>query len=157
MRGTLGATVTQHDRRPLLLNDAVRLGLTARDRWDAIGQVGRTFREIGATTSDYSADIRARELSASTYIGENIALPHGSYKGSHNIHHSALVVLQFPDGIAWDGAQVNLCIGIAATGDQQIALLCGLGQILMDGSSAAELCAATDPERVMQLLRPVSY
>ena len=156
MIGTAGSTTRHRDHRPLLVNGAVRLGLAARDRWDAIDQVGRTFREIGATNDKYSADMRKRELRASTYIGENVAVPHGPYEENHHIHHPALVVLQFPDGVEWDGAEVNLCIGIAATGDEQIGLLCGLGQILIEGSSAAELREASDLENVMRLMRPVS-
>jgi PTS system mannitol-specific IIA component len=136
----------------LLTTDAIRLGQSATDRWDAIAQVGRTLHDIGATTSDYAEDMRKRELSSSTYIGRGIAIPHGTYDAHHRIHRCAFTVLQFPDDVAWDGHTVQLCVGIAATGDRQIGLLCSLAQILMDADSASELREAFDPASVMRLL-----
>lgn len=141
----------------LLRNDAIRLGQSATDRWDAIAQVGRALHEVGATTVEYAEDMRKRELSSSTYIGRGIAIPHGSYNAPYRIHHSAFAVLQFPDGVDWDGHEVQLCVGIAATGDQQIGLLCSLAQILMDAESASELREAFDPASVMRLLETVRH
>ena len=137
----------------LLELDAIRLGLTAADRWDAIEQIGAVFHEIGATSAEYAADMRKRELSSSTYIGRDIAIPHGTYHTHENIKRSALVVLQFPDGIAWGDQVVKLCIGIAATGDQQIGLLCSLAGILMDAERATALAEASDPDVVLALLQ----
>jgi PTS system mannitol-specific IIA component len=139
----------------LLRTDAIRLGQSATDRWDAIAQVGRTLHEVGATTGEYTDDMRKRELSSSTYIGRGIAIPHGSYDAPHRIHRSGFAVLQFPDGVDWEGHTVQLCVGIAATGDQQIGLLCSLAQILMDAESASELREAFDPASVLRLLETV--
>ncbi|HEX3781162.1 MAG TPA: PTS sugar transporter subunit IIA [Pseudonocardiaceae bacterium] len=143
------------DNSTLLQREAVRLGRTARDRWDAIDQVGQALLEIGATTEEYVLDMHSRERSASTYVGRGVAIPHGTYFGTSHIRHSALVVVQFPNGVDWDGDRAQLCVGIAATGDQQIGLLCSLGHILMDADLAAELCTATDRDRVITLLNSV--
>jgi mannitol/fructose-specific phosphotransferase system IIA component len=143
------------DNSALLRRDAVRLGRSARDRWDAIDQVGEVLREIGSTTAEYAIDMQARERSASTYIGCGVAIPHGAYSDASHIRRSALVVVQFPNGVDWAGDRVEVCVGIAATGDQQIGLLCSLAHILMDADLAAELCGSTDHDRVIDLLNSV--
>jgi mannitol PTS system EIIA component len=101
------------------------------------------------------ADLHQRELSASTYIGAGIAVPQGPYWVTGNIRDSAIAVLQFPRGVIWDGSLVLLCVGLAATGDQQISIMCSLAKFLLNPARAAELVEATDPDRVVRLLRSV--
>jgi mannitol/fructose-specific phosphotransferase system IIA component len=145
------------DNGALLQRDAVRLGCDARDRWDAIDQVSQVLREVGSTTDEYAIDMHARERSASTYVGRGVAIPHGAYVDASHIRRSALVVVQFPNGVDWAGDRVELCVGIAATGDQQIGLLCSLAHILMEADLAAELCRSTDQDQVITLLNSVDH
>jgi PTS system mannitol-specific IIA component len=140
------------EQNTLLRHDAIRLGLSAAGRWDAIEQTGRILTDIAATTPEYTADMRAREQRASTYIGREVAIPHGTGNAHNHINRSAIVVLQFPDPIDWDDQPVRLCLGIAATGDEQVGLLCSLAQILMNSDSTAQLHAAADPGSVLRLL-----
>ncbi|MGH3381720.1 MAG: PTS sugar transporter subunit IIA [Actinoallomurus sp.] len=144
------------DDTPLLWEEGVRLGLSATDRSDAITQAGAALEEIGATGPGYTADMLNREASASTYVGHSVAIPHGTYNSRQNIKRSALVVLQFPAGVDWGGEEARLCIGLAATGDQQVGLLCALARILMDVDQTLELHDAPDPESVVRILGSVT-
>jgi mannitol/fructose-specific phosphotransferase system IIA component len=144
------------DDTPLLWDEGVRLGLSATDRNDAITQVGVVMREIGATGPGYIADMLDREASASTYVGRGVAIPHGTYDSRQHIARSALVVLQFPAGVDWGGEEARLCIGLAATGDQQVGLLCTLARILMDVDQTLELHDAADPASVVRILGGVT-
>src|SRR5215472_4827177 len=58
--------------------DAVRLGRAAADKRDAIDQCGRLLVEIGAVEEPYRAAMHEREESMPTYIGEGVAIPHGT-------------------------------------------------------------------------------
>jgi mannitol/fructose-specific phosphotransferase system IIA component len=144
------------DGASLLQVEGVRLGLSAVDRQDAIIQVGRVLEEIGATGQEYTADMLDREASASTYIGHGVAIPHGTYRSRQRIERPAIVVLQFPDGVGWGGEQAKLCIGLAATGDQQIGLLGTLGRILVDIDNVDTLHRATDVKSVVRALDRVA-
>ena len=138
----------------LLSPHGVRLGQSAVDRWDAVRQVGAVFEEIGATDAGYTGAMLRREETSSTYLGFGIAIPHGTADSAGHIHHTGLVVLQFPDGVDWDGERVELCIGIAAVADEQLGLLCTLATIMMRADNAANLRGATEPGNVVDLLRP---
>jgi mannitol/fructose-specific phosphotransferase system IIA component len=144
------------DSTPLLQAEGVRLGLSAADRQDAIIQIGRVLEETGATGPGYTADMLDREASASTYIGNGVAMPHGTYNSRQHIERSAIVALQFPDGVDWGGEHTQLCIGLAATGDQQIGLLSALGRILVDIDQVNALHGATDVESVVRTLGQVT-
>jgi mannitol/fructose-specific phosphotransferase system IIA component len=136
----------------VLTADAVRLGLTATDKADAISQCGRVLLEVGAVEEPYLPAMHERETSMTTYIGEEVAIPHGTDPSRRHVLRTALAVLQFPDGIDWDGNRVRLCIAIAADGNQHVALLSSLATILLTPGRAEELRTATDVGTVLTLL-----
>jgi mannitol/fructose-specific phosphotransferase system IIA component len=131
----------------------VKLGLSAKGMEDAIDQVGRTLVEIGAVEEAYVAAMHEREKSVSTFIGENVAIPHGTDEGRKHVLRTSLVVLQFPDGVDWEGNDVRMCVGIAANGSEQVGILSSLAQVLMEPELAAELRAAADAETVIRILQ----
>ena len=135
---------------------AVRLGRAAVDKRDAIDQCGALLIEIGAVEPAYRAAMHEREASMPTYIGEGVAIPHGTDESRRHVLRTALGVLQFPDGVDWDGNRVTVCIAIAADGDQHIKLLSALAVVLLDPVKAARLRAADDVETVLSLLNQES-
>jgi mannitol/fructose-specific phosphotransferase system IIA component len=136
----------------VLTADAVRLGLRATGKADAISQCGRVLLALGAVEEPYLAAMHERETSVSTYIGEEVAIPHGTDPSRQHVLRTALAVLQFPDGVDWDGNRVRLCIAIAADGNQHVGLLSALATILLTPGKAEELRTATDVAVVLALL-----
>ncbi|GAA4589198.1 PTS system mannitol-specific IIA component [Actinoplanes octamycinicus] len=136
----------------LLDRRAIRLAETAADRDDAIRRTGQALVEIGAVDAGYVDTMLARERSISTYVGEGVAIPHGTLGGKELVHRDALSVLRFPETVDWDGEPVTLCVGIAAKGDGHVELLAALAEILLDEDQARELREATDPSTVIRLL-----
>lgn len=133
---------------------AIRLDAVASSREDAIAQCGRTLLGIGAVGPEYIDSMLERERSISTYVGEGVAIPHGTLAGKDVVRHDAICVLRFPGGVDWDGERVDLCVGIAARGDGHVRLLAELAQILLDPDLARRLREATEPDVVLRLLQP---
>ncbi|WP_436528087.1 PTS sugar transporter subunit IIA [Actinoplanes sp. HUAS TT8] len=136
----------------LLDRRAIKLAEKAADRDDAIRRTGEALVAIGAVEPGYVDTMLAREQSISTYVGEGVAIPHGTLGGKELVHRDALSFLRFPDTVDWDGEPVTLCVGIAAKGDGHVELLAALAEILLDEDQARELREATDPETVIRLL-----
>ncbi|WP_132122970.1 PTS sugar transporter subunit IIA [Actinocrispum wychmicini] len=136
----------------LLGVEGVQLGLTATDKADAIDQCGRALLAVGAVSVEYLAAMHEREASVSTFIGEGVAIPHGTDAARAFVLRTSIVVLQFPEGVDWDGNQVTVCVGIAANGSEQVGILSALAQVLMDPAKAAELRSAADVDTVLTLL-----
>ncbi|GAA2908480.1 hypothetical protein GCM10010517_74920 [Streptosporangium fragile] len=133
---------------------AVRLTASARDRDDAIRQCGQALLAVGAVESSYIDTMLERECSISTYVGEGVAIPHGTLAAKDAVRHDAISVVRFPDGVDWDGERVTVGIGIAARGNGHVRLLAELAQILMDPDRARALREATDVAEVVRLLQP---
>jgi PTS system mannitol-specific IIA component/phosphocarrier protein FPr len=138
----------------VLVREAVRLAQHADDKWDALRQSGALLEELGAVDEGYAAAILEREGQISTYMGEGVAIPHGTDAARALVRRTALGFLQYPDGVDWDGETVHLCIPIAASGDEHVGVLSALAEVLVDDDSAAALRAATDVETVLALLNP---
>ncbi|WP_430867465.1 PTS sugar transporter subunit IIA [Demequina aurantiaca] len=140
--------------QPLLAASAVRLGLTAKDKADALRQCGEVLVEIGAATEEYAAALHEREKSISTFVGEGVSIPHGTNESREHINRAALAYLQFPDGVDWDGETVTVCIPIASKSEEHVDILSALAQVLMDPAQAAALRDAESVDSVLALLSP---
>jgi mannitol PTS system EIIA component len=136
----------------LLDERAIRLAATAASRDDAIRQAGQALLDVGAIDASYIDAMLERENSVSTFVGEGVAIPHGTLAGKEAVQKDALSVIRFPDGVDWDGNPVSVAVGIAAKGNGHIALLSQLATILLDPEKAAALRGATTPEAVYELL-----
>ena len=138
----------------LLAESSIRLAQSATNQEDAIRQTGAALLEAGAIDASYIDAMLERERSVSTFVGEGVAIPHGTLAGKDSVKNDALVVLRFPDGVDWDGNDVRVCVGIAARGNGHIALLSQLATVLLDPDKAAALRAATTSSEVYKLLAP---
>jgi PTS system mannitol-specific IIA component len=138
----------------LLAESSIRLDRSAANQEDAIRQTGAALLEAGAIDASYVDAMLERERSVSTFVGEGVAIPHGTLAGKDAVKKDALVVLRFPDGVDWDGNDVRVCVGIAARGNGHIALLSQLATVLLDPDKAAALRSATTSSEVYELLKP---
>ena len=147
--------MTEKPSGGVLRADGVRLGLAAADKWDAVRQSGALLVELGAAEPGYAEAMLERERSVSTYIGEGVAIPHGTDASRSMVTRTTLGVLQFPDGVDWDGNEVTVCVAIASSGEEHVAVLSALAQILMEPDQADRLRSSTDVDEVLALLADV--
>jgi mannitol/fructose-specific phosphotransferase system IIA component len=136
----------------LLSPEAVRLGLRASDRFDAVRQSGDVLVEIGSVEPAYVEAMLEREHSMSTALGEGFAIPHGTDESRQWIIQTRLAFLQFPQGIDWGDDQVFVCVAIAAVGDEHVGLLARLAQVLVVPEQAAQLRTAGRVDDVLSIL-----
>ena len=138
----------------VLSTEAVRLGLSATDKEDALRQCGAVLVEIGAAGPAYADAILEREQSVSTYMGMGFAIPHGTDASREHINRAALAFLQSPDGVDWNGKECQVCIAIASKSDEHIGILQALAMVLSDQESAQRLRETTSVDEVLELLSP---
>jgi mannitol PTS system EIIA component len=148
------SSVAEPSVAELLDDRAIRLSESASDREDAVRRCGQALIDIGAVRAAYVDTMLERESSISTYVGEGVAIPHGTLAGKDAVSRDALAVLRFPGGVDWGGQPVTVCVAIAARGDGHVGILAQLAQILLDPGRAEALRNAADTEEVKRLLTP---
>jgi mannitol/fructose-specific phosphotransferase system IIA component len=136
----------------LLSREAVRLGLRAADRFDAVRQTGQALVDIGAVEAQYVDAMLERERQISTSLGEGFAIPHGTDESRKYINETRLTFLQFPDGVDWEDDRVVVCVGIAAVGEEHVGVLARLSRILVVPEQAAALRSASTVDDVLDVL-----
>jgi PTS system mannitol-specific IIA component len=136
----------------LLSREAVRLGLRAADRFDAVRKTGQALVDIGAVESQYVDAMLERERQISTSLGEGFAIPHGTDESRKYINETRLTFLQFPDGVDWEDDRVVVCVGIAAVGEEHVGVLARLSRILVVPEQAAALRSASAVDEVLDVL-----
>ncbi|KGT91742.1 bifunctional PTS system fructose-specific transporter subunit IIA/HPr protein [Erwinia typographi] len=136
----------------LALN-AIHPGATAGDKEQAIRQVAAALTSAGNVGEGYVDGMLAREQQTSTYLGNGIAIPHGTTETRDLVLQTGVQVFQFPQGIAWgDDQTVYVVIGIAAKSDEHLALLRQLTHVLSDDSVAEKLKSTDSAETLRGLL-----
>ena len=139
----------------LLDVDAIDLDAGADSKEAAVRACGEALVRVGAVQPAYVDAMLERERTVSTYVGEGVAIPHGTLAGKEAVVRDALCYLRFADPIDWgDGDQVSVCVGIAAAGEGHVEVLAQLAQVLMDPDQAQALRDATRPEDVLRVLQP---
>ena len=138
----------------VLPREAIRLGLPAGSKEDAIQAAGRILEELEAVDIGYADAMLERERGMSTSVGEGFAIPHGTDESRELIHRTALSFAQFPAGVDWGEDRVYVCIGIAARDDAHLEILASLANILIEPDQASLLREASDPDVVLTVLAP---
>jgi PTS system mannitol-specific IIC component len=131
----------------LKLNSIVLDG-TASDKNGAIKEAGDLLVASGNVDAGYVDSMYEREKSVSTYMGNLLAIPHGTNEAKSMISSSSISVVRYPNGIDWNGNPVKFVIGIAGAGNDHLELLGKIAEVFLDESKIAELEAATDPQQI---------
>ena len=125
-------------------------------RNQAIDLAGELLVEAGAVSADYVTSMHEREGSVSTYMGNFLAIPHGTDSGKTFIQHSALSVIRTSEDVDWGGKPVRFIIGIAGIGDEHLGLLSNIAIIFSDGAAVERLLEAPDAAALFNELAGVN-
>lgn len=134
--------------------EAITLGERGRTQAKAIERVSGMLFSRGAVEVGYGESMLAREAVISTYLGNGVALPHCTYEDKGMIKRTALVLAQYPAGIPWgeEGDLAYLVFGLAAVGEEHLAVMSHLADVLDDESLCDRLATTTDEEYVRDAL-----
>lgn len=130
----------------------IHMGATAGNKQDAIQQVAAALAAAGSVSPAYVDGMLQRERQTSTYLGNGIAIPHGTTNTRDLVLKTGVQVFQFPQGIAWGEETAYVVLGIAARSDEHLALLRQLTQVLSDENVAARMAKTASAEELRRLL-----
>lgn len=142
--------------REVLTIDQVRIVPGAASRDEAMREAADILQGAGAVTDGYYDAMQQREATVSTYMGNELAIPHGTNETKDTILESALSLVRYDGGVDWDGNPVTFVVGIAGKGDEHLEILSQIALIFSDEDDVARLKAAATPEELFSLLASVN-
>ena len=135
--------------------EQIFLGRRALSKEEAIRFAGRKLVEGGFVTPDYVEAMITRENDSSTYLGEGIAIPHGTLVAKDAVLKTGIVFCQYPEGVSFgtnDSDKAYLVIGIAAQNNEHIGVIAALTNALDSEDDIDMLKTTSDPQAVLDIL-----
>lgn len=129
---------------------------SAATKEEAIREAGAILFAAGAVTDEYLAYMLEREAMTSTYMGNFLAIPHGTNEGKDTILRSALSFVRYTAPIDWDGNEVRFVVGIAGKEGGHMEILSKIAIIFSDEDGVQKLLDADSPESMLELLGDVN-
>ncbi|WP_104557264.1 PTS mannitol transporter subunit IICBA [Enterobacter sichuanensis] len=131
------------------------LGRTAATKEEAIRFAGEQLVKGGYVQPEYVDAMLEREKLTPTYLGESIAVPHGTVEAKDRVLKTGVVFCQYPQGVRFGEEEddiARLVIGIAARNNEHIQVITSLTNALDDESVIERLANTTSVEEVLALL-----
>ncbi len=153
--GTAAAPVEQADEAPgddVLAVESIVLAGTATTRDGAISEAGRLLVACGAVEPSYVHAMHEREGSVSTYMGNGLAIPHGTNEAKDAIRRTGISFVRYAQPIDWNGKPAEFVVGIAGAGKDHMALLTKIAGVFLNNDEVARLRDATSAAEVRAVL-----
>ncbi|MCG9650352.1 PTS mannitol transporter subunit IICBA [Vibrio brasiliensis] len=133
----------------------IHLGLQAANKEEAIRFAGNKLVELGYAEPEYVDAMFEREALVPTYLGESIAVPHGTVEAKDRVKKTGIVICQYPAGIQFteDNEDIaKLVIGIAAKNDEHIQVITTITNALDEPEAIEKLTSTRDVEEILNIL-----
>ena len=127
---------------------------TTRD--EAIREAGALLVAAGAVKQEYVDSMFVRENSVSTYMGNFLAIPHGTNDAKESIVRSALSLVRYAEPIDWDGQPVKFAVGIAGLNNEHLEILSKIAIVFSDEDEVQKLVDAGSQDEIFALLEEVN-
>ena len=140
----------------ILTVEQIKVPGAATTKDDAIREAGALLVSAGAVLPEYVDAMFEREKSVSTYMGNLLAIPHGTNEAKDAITSSALSVVRYDAPIDWDGNEVRFAVGVAGVNNGHLEILGRIAILFADLDAVEKLVAAASAEELYTLLAAVN-
>ena len=140
----------------VLTRENIELGASLDSQEEAIRRAGELLVGNGYVEDKYIDSMFEREKSVSTFMGNAVAIPHGTSDSKQWIEKSGLSIITVPDGVEYgDGNVAMLIIGIAGKGDEHLEILSNIAQVCSDEDNVAKIVQAESKEELLAFFEDV--
>lgn len=136
-----------------LTSQDITLLQSAPDKLTAIDAIAADLTSKGFVSDGYIDGMINREKQNSTFLGNGIAIPHGTTDTRDLVKQTGITVHHFPQGVQWgDNNTVYVAIGIAAKSDEHLEILKQLTKVLSDEGIEECLRLANTKDEIIAIL-----
>jgi PTS system mannitol-specific IIC component len=136
----------------LLRPENVFLNKQFANKEDAIRFTGRALVNAGYVDESYIEAMIERDNITSTYMGNDVAIPHGTEEAKKAVIKSGFTVVQVPDGVNFDGQKVRLIFGIAGKDGTHLEILSGIAVTCSDMENIEKMVEADTAQTIIDII-----
>lgn len=137
-----------------MTNIVIARNQKAVNKREAIELAGKLLWQEGHVEASYIDKMQEREEMLTTYLGNGVAIPHGTNDAKTMIKSTGISIVQLPDGVDFgEGNKARLLIGIAGVGDEHLDILSDLAIVVSEEENVERLVNATTDEEIMDIIK----
>lgn len=136
----------------ILRKDAIILDCPSCTSDEAIVAVGNLLKDKGYIDEPYIQGMLNRDHDLTTYIGNDLAIPHGEYDVKDYVKDTGIAVMIYPNGVDWNGNKARIVIGIAAKGNDHMEILTNIALKLCDMETVDKIVSCNDIDFIYDVL-----
>jgi mannitol PTS system EIIA component len=134
----------------ILTPETIELNVSLGDRDEAIRRAGSLLVQNGNVEDRYIDSMLEREQSVSTFMGNDVAIPHGTEDSKQWVTRSGLSILTVPEGVEYgNGDRARLIIGIAGKGDEHLEILSRVAIVVSEEENVDKIVNAQTKEELL--------
>ncbi|ELJ9201581.1 PTS sugar transporter subunit IIA [Staphylococcus pseudintermedius] len=135
----------------LLRDENILLNQSISTQEEAIEKAGQLLVDSGVVKAGYIQAMKDREQIVSTFMGNTLAIPHGTDEAKNEVIASGLSLLQIPEGLLWNGEEVKVVIGIAGKDGEHLDLLSQIAMTFSEEENIHKIVNAASPQAIRQV------
>lgn len=140
--------------------ELIKLNQSFDSKEEAIRYCGNLLKDGGYVNSSYVDAMIARNEELSVYMGNFIAIPHGTDDAKKEVLKSGITVVQVPKGVNFGTAEnpqiATVLFGIAGIGDEHLDMIQKISIFCADVDNVVKLADAQTEDDVIRLLNSVA-
>lgn len=136
----------------VLKKENIFLNKSFASKEEVIRFAGQALVDHGYVNPSYVQGMIERDQEMSTYMGNEIAIPHGTEKVKKEVLSSGVVIVQVPDGVDFDGNRVRLVFGIAGKNNSHLSILSKIAVACAEVNSVHKMVDAKTEDELMAVI-----
>ncbi|TWD89752.1 PTS system D-mannitol-specific IIA component (Fru family) [Neobacillus bataviensis] len=141
----------------ILAKDNIQLNTTVHSKEDAIRLTGKILVKKGYVEPNYIEKMLEREQLTSTYMGNFVAIPHGTEDSKPFVKESGISFVQVPQGVDFGaGNIVKLLIGIAGKDNEHLDILSNIAIVCSEEENIEKLVSAQSVDEILAIFEDVN-
>lgn len=140
-----------------LSNETVLLNQSIATKEEAIRLAGELLVKAGFVSPEYVDAMLEREKIVSTYMGNFLAIPHGTDEAKKHILKSGISLVQVSAGVEFGNGDkpAKVIIGIAGKGDDHLEVLSTIAIAFSEIEVAEQIINASNADEINAVLEGV--
>ncbi|MCJ0929643.1 PTS sugar transporter subunit IIA [Virgibacillus halodenitrificans] len=143
--------------KEILSKENIKLNAQFQNKEEAIRYTGDILVTNEYVQPNYVDKMLEREEVTSTFMGNFVAIPHGTEDSKGEVIETGISVVIAPEGVDFgDGNIVKILVGIAGKGDEHLEVLSKIAIVLSEGDNIESLVKSTSKDEIIRIFDEVN-
>ncbi|WP_453992318.1 PTS mannitol transporter subunit IICBA [Bacillus nitroreducens] len=143
---------TSSTNQEVLRKENIFLNKKFSSKEEAIRFAGRVLVDGGYVEESYIEAMIERDNMTTTYMGNDVAIPHGTDEAKKSVKKSGVTIIQVPEGIDYDGQKVRLIFGIAGKEGGHLEILSAIAITCSEMENVEKMANAKTVDEILSII-----